>query len=227
MVVHGNHFSKFIFSGAMALTLILMNDAAAQIPENPDLSQCDNCKNFPDDWLEVDESDLLDLESMRPERRLDFLIGEWEILFPYEDQENGLRYTTEDPVGFDIFTWRDGGKTVIDGFQEWPFTSGGKYPFRSRTDFRYVKDEGRWQMIWLPNVSTGIYTGGLEEDGVIALYEHEPTGGRKDLSLRLNMRYVFRNITNDTFIAEEWNSADGGATYPILKWRVLYRRRAQ
>ena len=41
------------------------------------------------------------------------------------------------------------------------------------------------------------------------------------------MRYVFRNITAESFIAEEYRSADGGETFDILKWRLLYRRRAE
>ena len=39
------------------------------------------------------------------------------------------------------------------------------------------------------------------------------------------MRYVFRNITRDQFLAESDFSADGERTFDILKWRLLYRRR--
>lgn len=208
----------------VGLLLAPASENLAQVPDHPDLSQCDNCDDFPDAWLHVDPEELLDLAALPPERRLDFLIGEWELLFPYEDEEKGFHFSREQPIGYDIFRWfvPDG---VIEGFQEWPFTSKGHWPFRARTDFRYVKPEDRWQMTWITGTSAGFYTGGLEDSGVFALYEHEPVGDRHKLSLSPGMRYVFRNITGNRFLAEEWNSADGGKTYTTLNWRLLYRRR--
>jgi hypothetical protein len=206
--------------------LAVASPALAQsgVPEDPDVSQCDNCDVFPAEWLLVDAAELLDLAALPPKRRLDFLIGEWELLFPADLPEQDLHFTTDDPVGFEIIDWfvKD---RVIEAFQEWPFTGKGKIPFRAKTDFRYVEDEDRWQMTWLTTGSSGVYTGGLEEGGVIAFYEHEFTGGRRELQFREGMRYVFRNITQDRFLAEEWNSADGGKTFDVLKWRLLYRKR--
>lgn len=189
-----------------------------------DLSQCDNCGDFPAEWLHVEESSLLDLASLPPERRLDFLVGEWEILFPYRNEEEGVRYTREQPVGYELIDWFVEG-TVLEAFQEWPFTGGGAIPFRAKSDFRYREEEGRWEMIWLAGRATGLFIGGLEADGSFALYEHEFTGDRRRLGTRLGMRYVFRNISRDRFLVEEYRSSDGGATFPILKWRALYRRR--
>jgi hypothetical protein len=196
-----------------------------QVPFKPDVSQCDNCKDFPEEWLEVRDEDRIDLQSLPPQRRLDFLIGEWEVLFPYKSPDGTTEYDRWMPVGFDVFSWRDPSQKIIDGIQEWPFTSGGRFPFRAHTDFRYFEDQDRWQMTWLTNSSAQFYTGGLEKDGVIALYQHKPVGDRKDIKMEKGMRYVLRNITSRTFLTEEWNSSDGGETYNIIKWRALYRRR--
>lgn len=143
----------------------LTNAQASGVPAKPEVSQCDNCDDFPAALLEVDDSELLDLASLPPERRLDFLVGEWEL-------------------------------------------------------------DDRWQMTWLTVSVAAVFTGGLETRGVIAFYESQFTGDRRKLRLEEGMRYVLRNITRDTFIAEEYRSADGGETFDILKWRLLYRRRA-
>lgn len=213
-------FNRFIIaSSLMSIT------ASAQLPEEADLSQCDNCKDFPAEWLEVEQAKLLDLDALPAERRLDFLVGEWELLFPYKSADGKIHYTTDMPVGFEVFGWRDPQQKILDGFQEWPFTSGGKFPFRARSEFRYIEDEQRWQLTWLTNSTAALFTGGLEEGGIFALYEFTPTGNRTSLSLRPGMRYVLRNITRNHFIAEEWNRKEGAEDFDILKWRVLYRRR--
>jgi len=214
----------------VAWVFALMFVAAAEpaqdggVPASPDVSECDNCDDFPDELLEVDPLELLDLASLPEARRLDFLIGEWELIFPADIPEDGVYYTVDQPVGFEIFEWFVREK-VIHAFQEWPFTSGGAFPFRARTDFRYIEAEDRWQMTWLTTSSSGVYTGGLEEGGVIAFYEHEFTGGRRRLDFQQGMRYVFRNITQDHFVAESYFSGDDGKTFEILKWRLYYRRR--
>lgn len=41
------------------------------------------------------------------------------------------------------------------------------------------------------------------------------------------MRYVFRNITRDGFLAESYFSSDGGKTFDVLDWRPSYRRRIE
>lgn len=211
-------------SGFIA-SFVCIAPALAELPEAPDLSQCDNCKDFPVEWLEVDKAERLDLDALPAERRLDFLVGEWELLFPYKSPDGEIQYTTDVPVGFEVFQWRDGRQKILEGFQEWPFTSGGKYPFRARSEFRYIEDEQRWQLTWLTNSTAALFTGGLEEDGIFALYEFTPTGDRRSLALRPGMRYVLRNITKDRFIAEEWNRVEGAEEFEVLKWRVLYRRR--
>jgi hypothetical protein len=194
------------------------------VPEHPDVSQCDNCNVFPKEFLEVDDSALLDLASLPPERRLDFLVGEWELIFPADLPEQGVHYTADQPIGFEIIDWFVEDR-ILEAFQEWPFTNKGGPPFRAKTDFRYVAEEDRWQMVWLTVGASGVFTGGLGDGGVFAFYEHEFTGGRRNLELKPGMRYVFRNITTDTFIAEEYRSSDGGETFDILKWQLLYRRR--
>jgi len=63
----------------LSLAISLLSHASPQAPapaaDAIDVSQCDNCKDFPAEWLRVDPSELLDLEALPPERRLDFLIG--------------------------------------------------------------------------------------------------------------------------------------------------------
>jgi hypothetical protein len=197
------------------------------VPESPDVSECDNCDAFPETLLAVEAKDLIDLEALPPERRLDFLIGEWDLIFPADIPDQGIHYTVDEPIGGEVIDWFVEGR-ILQAFQEWhPFTSQGKPPFRARTDFRYVASEDRWQMTWLTPGSSGIYTGGLEKDGVIAFYEHEITGNRREVKFRDGMRYVFRNITRDHFLAESYFSADDGKTFDILKWRLLYRRRTR
>jgi len=198
--------------------------AQTGVPAKPDVSQCDNCKDFPRELLVVDKRDLLDLASLPPERRLDFLIGEWELIFPIDEPKQGMHYTVEEPIGYEIIDWFVKDK-ILQAYQEWPFANKGKAPFRAKTDFRYIDLEDRWQMTWLTVGASGIFTGGLEEGSVIAFYEHEFTGDRRKLGFQEGMRYVFRNMTRDSFIAEEYRSADGGKTFDILKWQLLYRRR--
>ena len=211
---------------ASLLLFLALPIAQASIPENPDLSQCDNCDVFPDEFLAVNEADLIDLESLRPERQLDFLIGEWELIFPYVNEEQNQHYTVDQPVGFEIIDWFVKDK-ILQAFQEWPFTGKGKKPFRAKSDFRYIEKEDRWQMTWLTNSSTAIYSGGLESESVIALYEYHFTGGRRSLVTDGGhaVRYLFRNITKDRFLVEWYESDDGGKTFNILKWRLLYRKR--
>ena len=208
----------YLRSQVICVALLLAGQtvlAQTGVPAKPDISHCDNCKDFPKEFLEVDKKELLDLASLPPERRLDFLIGEWELIFPLDDPDEGIHYTVDQPVGFEIIDWFVKDK-ILHAFQEWPFTSKGKAPFRARTDFRYIASEDRWQMTWLTSGSSGVYTGGLEEGGVIAFYEHEFTGDRRELEFKEGMRYVWRNITRDTFIAEEWRSSDGGKTFECL-----------
>ncbi len=193
------------------------------VPATPDVSQCDNCDDFPREFLEVDPAELLDLASLPPERRLDFLIGEWELIFPAVIPEQDVLYTVDQPVGFEIVEWFVPNR-VLQAFQEWPFTSKGRPPFRAKTDLRYDKDARRWQMLWMTGSSSSLFVGGLE-DGAIALYEHEFAGEGRRVELVPAMRYVFSNITRNTFIAEEYQSSDGGRTHDILKWQLLYRRR--
>jgi hypothetical protein len=210
-----------------ALIAVLLFAAPALpsgVPEKPDVSQCDNCDDFPKELLEITDSELLDLASLPPARRLDFLIGEWELIVPADSPEEGIRYTVDQPVGYEIIDWFVKDK-ILQAFQEWPFTNKGKPPFRARTDFRYIADEERWQMTWLTVGASGVFTGGLEDGGVIAFYEHQFTGDSRELALKEGMRYVLRNITQNTFVAEEYRSADGGETFDVLKWRLLYRRR--
>ena len=127
-------------------------------------------------------------------------------------------------MGYEIIDWFVKDK-ILHAYQEWPFTNKGKAPFRARTDFRYIADQDRWQMTWLTVSSSGVFTGGLELDGVIAFYEHELTGDSRRLQFQEGMRYVLLNITPNSFIAEEYRSSDGGKTFDILKWQLLYRRR--
>ncbi len=207
-----------------ACLLVALPAFAQSFSADPDLSECDNCAFFPDEFLRVDPADLLDLASLLPERRLDFLIGEWELLFPFEDPDQGIHYTADMPIGFEIFDWFVPNK-ILQAYQEWPFTSGGGMPFRAKSDFRYMEDDGRWQMTWLTSGSTAIYTGGLEPGGAIALYEYHWSGDADNQQLTRGMLYVFRNITRDSFLAEMYMSTDGGETYDQIDWRVRYRRR--
>ena len=210
----------------MILLVLTVQAARASVPDDPDVSQCDNCDVFPAEFLEVDTSNLIDLDSLPPQRRLDFLIGEWELIFPAKIPEQGIHYTIDQPVGFEVIDWFNKDR-VLSAFQEWPFTNQGKMPFRAKTDFRYIKDEDRWQMTWLTNATTGIYSGGLETNGVFSFYEHEITGSRRLVRFEEGARYLFRNITPNQFLAEWYESADGGKTFNILKWRLLYRRRVE
>jgi len=219
-----------MFNSMVVLSSLVSSFALAAVepprgvPAKPDVSQCDNCDVFPQSLLAVEGKDLLDLASLPAERRLDFLVGEWELIMPADIPEQGVHYTVDQPVGYEIIDWFVEGR-VLHAYQEWPFTSKGGFPFRARSDFRYVADEDRWQMTWLTSGASAIYSGGLEPGGVIAFYEHLITGTRRKVRFKEGMRYVFRNITQSRFIAESYFSGDGGKTFDILKWRVLYRRR--
>lgn len=98
---------------------------------------------------------------------------------------------------YKIFDWFVEDKILL-AYQERPFASKGKAPFCAKTDFRYIADEDRGQMTWLTVGASGVITGGLEEEGVIASYEHPITGDHRKLDFKEGMRYVLRNITRDS-----------------------------
>jgi len=69
--------------------------------------QCENCLSFPEEFMKVEADAVPDLASMKPERRLDFLVGEWQLYYP-EDQT----------AAFETFYWWLPGK-VLEASQDW------------------------------------------------------------------------------------------------------------
>ena len=180
-----------------------------------DLSICLNCEEFPSEFLEVDEKDLLELNSVAPERLLDFLIGEWEIYYPGAER-----------AGYEIFQWFRNDK-VIEAFQEWSFAASGEIPWRGKSFYQYVQGEERWHFNWAPADGPGaLWTGGLEADGrEIVFYEYDFSGDARQLRLKPDLRYVMKNITQDHFLVEMYRTDDGGKTYALLRDRLYYKRR--
>ena len=177
--------------------------------------ECDNCLTFPEDFMKVEPEALLDLASMRPERRLDFLVGEWQLYYP-EDE----------PAAFEVFRWWLPGK-VLEGSQDWSLDPAhrDKIPWRAKSYFRYYEDPGRWQFQWISSNTSSLFSGRLEGDNVMAFYENEFFGGPSHLEFSYPAKYVFRNITADSFVVEWYDSTDGGKTYKNLAWRLFYKRR--
>lgn len=196
--------------------------AQTPLPSNPDISNCDNCDEFPSEWLAADPEEFMDVESLVPERRLDFLIGTWALFFPDGAPGDENYFTKDKPVGFETFEWYVPNR-VIQSDQYWGQKENPG--FRARSDFRYIVDEGRWQMTWLAPTTHAIFTGGYAGHGVISFIEYAAKGDRQKLTLVPGMRYVFHNITRDQFVAEEWRqNEDGTGPFTILRWRLLYRR---
>jgi hypothetical protein len=177
--------------------------------------QCENCLTFPDEFMQVEPGALLDLAAMPAERRLDFLVGEWQLYYP-----------ADEPAAFEAFRWWLPGR-VLEATQDWSLDPAhhDKIPWRARSYFRYYKDPGRWQLQWISSNTSSLFSGGLENGNVMAFYENEFFGGPGHLQLRYPAKYVFRNITKDSFVVEWYDSADEGKTYAHLTWRLYYRRR--
>lgn len=197
-------------------------NAQTPLPTNPDISKCDNCDVFPSEWLTANPEELIDFEKLLPERRLDFLIGDWELYFP-EGTPGDDKYTASDkPIGFESYEWYIP-NNVIQADQY--FGDKENPGFRARSDFRYVVSEDRWQMTWLAPVAHSIFTGGYDGHGVFSFIEHKAKGNRRKISFSPGMRYVFRNITEDQFVIEEWRQKeDGVGSFTFLIWRAMYRR---
>ena len=176
---------------------------------------CDNCLTFPKEFMQVEKDALLDLAALQPERRLDFLEGEWQLYYPGDK-----------PVAFEKFDWWLPG-IVLEATQDWSLDPShyDKIPWRAKSYFRYYEDPGRWQFQWISSNTSSLFSGRLENGNVMAFYENEFAGGPNHLELIYPSRYVFRNITNDSFVVEWYDSTDGGKTYANLAWRLFYKRR--
>ena len=177
--------------------------------------QCENCLTFPEEFMKVKPGALLDLASMRPERRLDFLVGEWQLYYP-EDK----------PAAFEEFRWWLPGK-ILEASQDWSLDPAhhDKIPWRAKSYFRYYEDPGRWHFQWISSNTSSLFSGRLEDDNVMAFYENEFSGGPNHLKFSYPAKYVFRNITRDSFVVEWYDSSDDGKTYKNLAWRLFYKRR--
>ena len=209
---------RILFHALMAIALLGITQMALAQPA--DLSGCDNCDVFPPEWMEVAPDRLLPLDDTPPARQLDFLIGEWDIYFPYKTEGDPEYIPRDAPVATETFEWMVD-QRIIHGFQQW----NGEGGYVAHTDMRYYEDEGRWQMTWASSSSVEIYSGGHDGGSIISFYEHTPTGDRDGISLRARgMRYLFRNITEDQFIVEEWNASEETGAYDRLIWQALYRR---
>ena len=182
-----------------------------------DESSCVNCAKFPEQFLEIDESERLDLNALPRERALDFLIGEWDIYYPDEDR-----------AGYEVYSWFTQGK-MIQAFQEWIFFSKpGEIPWRGMSYYQYVPDQQRWHFNWVPGDNHGaLYTGRVSDDGKeIIFFENEISGDAKTLNLKPDMRYILKNITRDSFLVETTRTHDGGKTYTELRERLFYKKRS-
>jgi hypothetical protein len=216
------HFLKSNLVFVLFLFASSICDAQTPLPSNPDISNCDNCDTFPSEWLTANPEELIDFEKLSPERRLDFLIGDWELYFPNGAPGDENYTTADEPIGFETYEWYIPDE-VIQADQYW----GNKENpgFRARSDFRYIEDQERWQMTWLAPTAHSIFTGGYDGHGIFSFIEYVAKGDRRKVSFAPGMRYVFRNITEDQFVIEEWRQKeDGVGPFTSLRWRAMYRR---
>ena len=183
---------------------------------NTDYSKCDNCLTFPEEFMQVDENERIDFTEIEAERQMDFLIGEWQLYYP-EDKS----------PAFEIFKWFHEG-IIVEGYQDWALDSNhlDKIPWRAKSFFRYVKEEERWQFQWITTNSYSIFSGKLEPNNTFVFYENEFHGDPLKLKFTYPAKYVFKNITKNSFVVEWYDSEDNGKTYPFLAWRLYYKRRA-
>ena len=190
-----------------------------------DISECDNCDAFPVEWLSVDEETAIDFDALPPARQLDFLIGEWELLFPTGKPGDDDYIAPDKPIARENFTWF-ADKTAIHADQYW----GDKDApgFQARSEYRYVVDQERWQWTWMTSSSYAIMTGGNRDDGTLTFRQFKLSGDQNDLTAspdKNHVQYVFRNVTADQFFQEEWRQDETGTgPYNKLMWRVLFRR---
>ncbi len=205
--------------------LAIPAQAQLEMPADTDYTSCQNCSSFPEEWLGVARADLLEFDSVEPERRLDFLLGDWVIYFPSGKPGEAGYISPEEIVAHETFE-QFGDKGVIEAFQ---YYGAQENPgFIARSDFRFIGDENRCLWTWMTSTSHAVMTGGATSLGVMQFKEYNTVGSRSDINLEpasTRSIYFFRNITRDQFIQEEWRQQSAGdGPYNQLIWRALYRR---
>ena len=88
----------------VALGLVQTEETAAR-DHGMDLSECENCEALTGTLIEVPTGERIDFDEIAPERRLDFLIGEWVLYYP------------EDRRGTEIIEWHYKNET-LHAFQD-------------------------------------------------------------------------------------------------------------
>ena len=186
---------------------ILLSQSVSSDSLNIKYSKCENCLIFPDKFMLVEKTSLIDFSLISPEKQLDFLIGNWQLYYPGDTI-----------AARESFKWFSKGK-VMEANQEW--ISGWK----AKSFFRYVSNQNRWQFQWITPDTSSLFSGGLSSDNMFVFYENEFEGGPNKLYFQYPAKYVFKNITKNSFMVEWYESNNNGDTYPILKWRLFYKRK--
>ena len=217
-----NKFPLILFAN---LVVSITACQAQPTHENADVSQCDNCEFFPLEWLQIDDEKAIEFDTLPPDQHLDFLVGDWNLYFPNGKPGDDDYQSPDEPIAHERFEWF-GKKVSIHGDQYW----GDKDApgFQARSELRYVAENDRWQWTWMTIGSYALMSGGIAPDGSIVFRQFVLEGDQNNLTIspdKDHIQYVFRNVTADQFIQEEWRQAESGiGPYNRLMWRVLYRR---
>lgn len=151
----------------------------------------------------VDSVQFLDLSEIDPERRFDFLLGEW--TYAFNQGEGRITYTE----GLE-------GKTILENVNgDFAGTS-----FIGLSLITYDAESGGYQQKWIDTMGNVI-------QGVVSMQEYEAS---EYLALVSNFqlgerhfRHVWYNITDDRFETDLLISNDGGKTYQLAR-RMPYLR---
>ncbi len=197
----------------LGFTCVLLGapELGAQV-HGQNTSECSNCELLAGPLIEVSSADRIDFDQISPDRRLEFLLGDWVVHFPREAR------------GTETFRWHYEGES-IHGLQRLPGQAPAEDDFLAHSFYRFVANEERYEMVWIARNTWTVFSGAFEGRNTLALYKHEWAGDAEGLSLsQPKVRHVLKNISDDQFLVEVQEDRDEDGAYELVRWRALMKR---
>jgi hypothetical protein len=136
------------------------------------------------------------------EHDLDFWIGDWDAT---------IRTEKEETHGRNVITKTLGGCAVEERFE-----AGG---WHGTSVSRWVEAEAKWRQVWVDDEGSWLlFTGGRDPEGFVLTAEPRIKDG-----VTSQMRMVFRNITQRSFVWRWERTRDGGASW-VAEMTITYAR---
>jgi len=145
----------------------------------------------------------LDIGVLKPERQMDFWLGEWNVKWERGEGTNSVRRTLD-------------GKVIQENFLgNWD----GKQPYNGKSFSIYVASEKKWKQTWVDNQGGYVdLTGNAEGSSFILMHEQNSSGQK------ILQRMLFTNIRRNSFTWEWQLSRNDGTTWQT-QWTIEYTRK--